>query len=78
MSRFVAFNFKHDDVTFQVPTTLPPQAVTLGQEVPEPPVPVVPALPLGELPPMPVGFPNPALHATEIIPKAAAIARAAD
>ena len=29
--------FRHDDVTVQVPTTLPPQAVTLGQDAPPPP-----------------------------------------
>ena len=36
---------RQDDVTFQVPTTLPPQAVPLGQDAP-PPVPL-------ELPPVP-------------------------
>jgi len=35
----------HDDVTFQVPTTSPPQGVPLGQEPPPPPVLVVPPLP---------------------------------
>jgi len=34
--------FRQDDVTVQAPTRLPPQAVTFGQEVPAPPVPVLP------------------------------------
>src|SRR5690242_4767083 len=29
---------RHEDVTFQVPTTLPPQGETLGQLMPLPPV----------------------------------------
>jgi hypothetical protein len=43
--------FKHDEATVQVPTALPPQAVTLLQEAPVPPVPVpVPAVPVELLP----------------------------
>src|SRR5450432_1202291 len=34
---------RHDDVTFQVPTTLPPQAVTLEQDAAAPPAPEPPA-----------------------------------
>jgi len=66
MSRALALNLRHDDVTFQVPTTLPPHAVTLAQP------PVVPPVPAPEVPPAP-GVPTvPALQATEIIanPKA--------
>ena len=61
--------FRHEDVAFQVPTTLPPQADTFGQlieppepdpmpalfEPPEPPVP-----PLGLPPPEPPVAPRPA------------------
>jgi hypothetical protein len=53
MSRLLSLNVTHDELTFQVPTTLPPQAVTLGQDAP-PPVPLeVPPVPV-ELPPAPV------------------------
>jgi hypothetical protein len=37
--------FKHDDVTFQVPTTLPPQGATFEHEAAPPPAPVFPVLP---------------------------------
>jgi hypothetical protein len=55
---------RHDDVTLQVPTTLPPQGVPLGQFVP----PVLP--PLAEellLPPFPPEFP-PELLPPELLP----------
>ncbi len=45
---------RHEDVTFQVPTTSPPQAITLAQSVGmtvEPPVPVAPPVP--PAPPVP-------------------------
>jgi hypothetical protein len=56
--------WRHDDVTFQVPTTLPPQLVTLEHDAPAPPaptpfelppVPDTPVLPglVPELPPVP-------------------------
>src|SRR5262245_59283303 len=62
----------HDDVTFQVPTTSPPQAVPLGQDGPPP----VPPLPPPELPPVPDGLvPEPELHAPKMIPAASAVAR---
>lgn len=60
-------NVTHEDVTFQVPTTLPPQGDTLGQEVEPPalppPVPVLLAPPFVEVapallaPPLPVFAP---------------------
>jgi hypothetical protein len=64
--------FKHDDDTVQVPTALPPQAVTLSQEAGDevPPAPVaVPAVPL-ELPAVelllpPAPLPLPALELLE-------------
>jgi hypothetical protein len=79
MSRFVALKLRHDEPTVHVPTTLPPHAVTLGQDEP-PPVPVlelppVPAAPL-ELPPAPVRFEPPA-HAPDSIPAAIAIVKTA-
>ena len=55
MSRFVVLKVKHDELTVHVPTTLPPQAATLGHP---PPVPVLepPAAPAApELPPVPEG-----------------------
>jgi hypothetical protein len=77
MSR-APLKLRHDEVTFQVPTTLPPQADPFGQDGPPvPAVPVVPAVPLLELPPVPVVFPV-GLQAPEIIANAIAIARAAD
>jgi hypothetical protein len=77
MSRLLLLKFRHDELTFQVPTTSPPQAVTLGQDdpPPPPPVPVVPPL---ELPPAPDGLLDVGLHAAEIIPNAIAIPRTAD
>jgi len=71
----------HDEVTFQLPTTLPPQAAGLEQAwpgVPElPPVPKAPALPvpapwlappLLEPPPVPAAPEDePELHATSAI-----------
>ena len=49
--------FRQDDVTVQVPTRFPPQAVTFGQEVPPPPVPEIPpeltAPPVPGVPPVP-------------------------
>jgi len=53
MSRLLSLNVTHDELTFQVPTTLPPQAVTLGQDAP-PPVPLELPPVLVELPPVPV------------------------
>jgi hypothetical protein len=50
-------NFRHEDVTFQVPTTLPPHAATLVQfsEPPEPPEPPLPELASGLAePPVPL------------------------
>jgi hypothetical protein len=46
----VPVRFRHDDLTVQVPTTLPPHAVTLGQD---------PPLPLPEAPPEPGAPPEP-------------------
>jgi hypothetical protein len=77
------FTVKHDDITVQVPTTLPPQAVTFWQDEPPPvpplDVPPVPGpVPPLELPPVPEGAPEVAVHAPEIVPAVNAIARAAD
>jgi len=48
--------FRHDDVTVQVPTTLPPQGVTLSQDALPPPLPELPPVStppeLLELPPV--------------------------
>ena len=72
-------------MTFQVPTTLPPQAATFGQDAPPPvplelppvpdraPVPVVP--PVLELPPVPDVPLGLELQAPEIIANAAVIAK---
>jgi hypothetical protein len=62
--------FRHDDVTVQVPTTMPPQGVTLGQDPPAPPLP--------DFAPVPDEPPRLELHPPRITPKAIAIARAAD
>jgi len=71
------FTVRHEDITFQVPTTLPPQAVTSAHDPPvPPPAPVVP--PPLELPPVPDGVLVVGLHAPENTPNAIAIARAAD
>jgi len=74
MSR-APLKFRQDDVTFQVPTTLPPHGAPFGQDGPPvPAVPVDPAVPLLE-PPVPDRVPVVGLHAPEIIPIAIAIAR---
>jgi hypothetical protein len=84
---------RHDEVTFQVPTKLPPQAVTFEQVAPIPPPPKLtfapacsplPALltpdapPLPRAPPLPVGLAEPLLHAAEITPAVTTVARAMD
>jgi hypothetical protein len=75
MSRFVLRKSRHDELTFQVPTTSPPQAVIPGQVgAPPPPVPAVPL----ELPPVPDGLGEVAVHAPEIIPAMSAVVRAAE
>jgi hypothetical protein len=75
MSR-APLKFTHDDVTFQVPTTLPPQGDPFGQD--GPPVPADPVVPPPELPPVPVWLFPVELQAPEIIANAIAIARVAD
>ena len=50
--------FRHDDVTVQVPTTLPPQGVTLEQDAP-PPLPPGPVAPAAASPTDP---PGPEVH----------------
>jgi len=78
MSR-APLKFRHEDVTFQVPTTEPPQAVPFGQDGPPvPAVPVVPAVPLLELPAVPVGLLPVGLQAPDTVANAIAIARAAN
>jgi hypothetical protein len=75
-SRF-PLNFRHEDVTVQVPTTSPPQAVTSEHAPPPPPDPLL-------VPPAPVGPPEVGVQAPEInpnvpnVPNASAIARRAD
>jgi hypothetical protein len=82
--------FKQDDVAFQVPTTMPPQGVTLEHEaVAEPPVPVptpavvpvelpavavVPPVPVLDVPAVPPGGSEDTLHAPEIKPSAVTVA----
>jgi hypothetical protein len=56
----------HDDVTFQVPTTLPPQAVPLGQDGPP-----APPLPVLEEPPVPVELPGLDVHPSRTVPNKA-------
>ena len=70
----VPLTVRHDDATVQVPTTLPPQAVTSGQDAPPPPAPVAP---VPELPPVPGVPPEPELHPSEEMPAAIANASAA-
>lgn len=71
----VPLTLRQDDATVHVPTTLPAQGVTLGQDAP-PPLPAVPPPP--GLPPPPVGPTGLELHAAENIPAASADARAAE
>src|SRR4029079_17213803 len=68
--------FRHDDITVQVPTTLPPQTATLVQVPPPVELPPVPLLP--ELPPVPDEEPELALHAADTMPSATAMATTAD
>jgi hypothetical protein len=84
MSTFELDTVRHDDITVQVPTTLPPQADPLAEHAADvPPVPlpvvppVVPAVPAAELPPVPVGPSELDVHAPKITPNAIAIARTA-
>jgi hypothetical protein len=70
------FTVRHDDITVQVPTTLPPQGDTFEQDGPLPPAPVVPPL---ELPPAPDWLPGLLeAHAPPIIMSAVATNRTAD
>jgi len=80
MSRFVALNLRQLDITFQVPTTVPPHAVTFGQvpPVPVPEVPPDPAVPVLVVPPVPVGFSEETVHPAESVPNAMASVRTAD
>jgi hypothetical protein len=71
---------RHDDITVQTPTTLPPHGVPPAHApaAPPPEVPPVPPDPLLELPPVPDGPLETGVHAPESIPNAIAITRAAD
>ena len=72
----VPLTLRHEDATVQVPTRLPPHAVTFGQEgAPVPPAPVAP--PVAELPAAPVDPPRPELHPSETTAAIAANPRAA-
>jgi hypothetical protein len=59
----VPVTLRHDDITAQVPTTLPPQGVTLEQDPPVAPPPELPAVlppaPLLEVPAAPPAPPPP-------------------
>src|SRR6185436_19144299 len=71
-------NVTHDDVTFQVPTTLPPQGDPFGQD--GPPVPALPPAPLVPAPLLPAAperLPPPGVHAPAIATTASAVARTA-
>ena len=86
--------FRHADATVQVPTTLPPQPVTLEHDAPPPvpavleppPVPTEPAVlefppvPVPPLlvPPAPCGLSDFEPHPPEIRPNASAVTRADD
>src|SRR5580704_5425031 len=83
--------WRHDELTFQVPIRLPPQAVTLEQDPPcvpppelppaAPPVPLAalpPVPPAEELPPVPDSPPAPEPQAPEIIPAATPNAKTTD
>jgi len=78
----LSVSVRQDELTVQVPTTLPPQAVPFEQEDPPPvpleapPVPVVP--PVLELPPVPDEPRELELQAPEIIANARVIVRKAD
>jgi len=77
MSR-APLKFRHDDVTFQVPTTLPPQGDPFGHDGPPvPAVPVDPVVPAPEVPALPVGVVPVELHAPAIIANARAVVRTA-
>ena len=85
ISRLLPVKLRHDELTFQVPTALPPQAVTLPQPIVDspplelPPV-VLVAPPLAELPPdvdeLPGFEPELELHAAAISPNAITIVTA--
>jgi hypothetical protein len=82
ISRLLPLKVRHDELTAQVPTALPPQAVRLEQDAVAPPPlelpPVLVAPPLAELPPDVGELPElePELHAAEISPNAITIVRA--
>jgi hypothetical protein len=88
MSTLLSLSVRQDELTVQVPTTLPPQAVPFGHETPLPPVPLPPAPvllppvpvvpPVLELPPVPEPVMPLELQAPVIIAKAAVIARNTD
>jgi hypothetical protein len=59
----VPLSLRHGDVTVHVPTTSPPQAVTLVEQDDTPPPPPLPVL---ELPPVPDPLPNEELQPPEI------------
>ena len=52
-------NFKHDELTVQLPTALPPQGVTFEQDASFPP----------ELPPLPVPPPAPPVVEIPLVPE---------
>ena len=71
MSRSLLLRSRHAELAVQVPTTLPPQAVTFVHDVPPPPVPPLalppvptepPLPPVLELPPVPEGLFEPVLE----------------
>lgn len=64
----VPLTVRHDDVTVQVPTKLPPQAVTFEHEAPEPPLPEAPPAPIAPPPPVPNEGPESERQADEVSP----------
>jgi hypothetical protein len=73
----VPLTVRQDEVTVQVPTTLPPQAVTFEQDAPAPPdaeIPPPAAPPLPSLPPVPDVVPDPEPHPEKAGPSPTAIA----
>src|SRR5216110_3287210 len=59
---------KQDDITVQVPVTVPPHALTFVQVCPEPPLPLLPPLLLAP-PPLPVLPPEPVFPPVELPPE---------
>jgi hypothetical protein len=70
----VPLTVRHDDTTFQVPTTLPPQVFPFEQDAGPPPAPVLPPVPVvcPPLPPVPPVFEVELPHAITVTDNQAA------